>query len=329
MTTAAERRSPRPVVSHEESAGRGAPHPTRPSASDAPRRRLAPDGAWPWAFIAPLVLGVVVFYIWPILQTAGNSLTDSGPFGGATFSGLENYIELFQDPQLYLSLGNTLLYTAIVLLGIPIAVYLASLLNLPGLRFAAVYRVLFFLPYVAMPTAVAMVWRVIFNGDFGLLNHALALVGIDGPYWISTPVFATIAVAIVGLWSSLGFSLIVLAAGLKNIPPELYEAAELDGATRWGQFRNITVPLLSPSIFFVTIVTVISSFQVFDLLYAILGSSNPVLPKSMSLVYFFYREGFVNNDKGFAAAIAMVIFLIIGIVTAIQFRFQRRWVQGD
>jgi multiple sugar transport system permease protein len=208
-------------------------------------------------------------------------------------------------------------------------VYLASLLNLPGLRFAAVYRVLFFLPYVAMPTAVAMVWRVIFNGDFGLLNHALALVGIDGPYWISTPVFATIAVAIVGLWSSLGFSLIVLAAGLKNIPPELYEAAELDGATRWGQFRNITVPLLSPSIFFVTIVTVISSFQVFDLLYAILGSSNPVLPKSMSLVYFFYREGFVNNDKGFAAAIAMVIFLIIGIVTAIQFRFQRRWVQGD
>src|SRR5690606_26644971 len=140
---------------------------------------------------------------------------------------------------------------------------------------------------------------------------------------------ATVAVAVVGLWSSLGFSMIVLAAGLKSIPPELYEAAELDGATRWRQFRAITVPLLTPSIFFVLIITVIASFQVFDLLYAILGSSNPVLPRSMSLVYFFYREGFVANDKGYAAAIAMVIFLLIGLLTALQFRLQRRWVHSD
>jgi multiple sugar transport system permease protein len=292
-------------------------------------RRIAGDGVWPWLFLAPLVLGISVFYFWPVLQTAFYSLTEWGVFGGWTFAGFTNYLTLFADPSLYLSLGNTLLYTGIVLLGVPIAVYLASLLNLPGLRFAALYRVLFFLPYVAMPTAVAMVWRVIFNGDFGLLNHALALVGIDGPYWISTPGAAIVAVAIVGLWSSLGFSMIVLAAGLKNIPPEMYEAAELDGATRWRQFQSITVPLLTPSIFFVTIVTVISSFQLFDLLYAILGSSNPVLPKSMSLVYFFYREGFVSNDKGYAAAIAMIIFLLIGIVTAIQFRLQKRWVQGD
>jgi multiple sugar transport system permease protein len=325
MTTASQRPS-RPAPSSTDGAGLASP--TEPSpAAPVPRGRRAGDGVWPWLFIAPLMVGVSVFYLWPIAQTAYLSLTDSGPFGGSTFAGVQNYIELFADPQLYLSLGNTILYTAIVLLGIPIAVYLASLLNLPGLRFASLYRVLFFLPYVAMPTAVAMVWRVIFNGDFGLVNHALGLVGIDGPYWISTPGFSMVAVAIVGLWSSLGFSLIVLAAGLKNIPPELYEAAELDGATRWGQFRSITVPLLSPSIFFVTIVTVISSFQLFDLLYAILGSSNPVLPKSMSLVYLFYREGFVNNDKGYAAAVAMVIFLIIGLVTAIQFRFQKKWVQ--
>jgi multiple sugar transport system permease protein len=329
MTTAAHSRAPASSLPDGAGPGASAIAPPPPSGSASPRRRPVGDGVWPWLFVAPLVLGVLVFYIWPIIQTAGSSFTETGPFGGSTFSGVENYVRLLQDPQLYLSLGNTLLYTAIVLLGIPLAVYLASLLNLPGLRFASLYRVLFFLPYVAMPTAVAMVWRVIFNGDFGLLNHALALVGIDGPYWISTPVFATIAVAVVGLWSSLGFSLIVLAAGLKNIPPELYEASELDGATRWRQFREITVPLLSPSVFFVTIVTVISSFQVFDLLYAILGSSNPVLPKSMSLVYFFYREGFVNNDKGYAAAVAMAIFVIIGIVTAVQFRFQRKWVQGE
>lgn len=310
----------------------GGPGRVRPIPPPSPakiNRRRGGDGLWPWLFIAPLVLGIAVFYLWPIVQTVATSFTETGPFGGSTFSGIENYVELFTDPQLYRSLGNTLLYTAIVMLGIPIAVYLASLLNLPGLRFASLYRVLFFLPYVAMPTAVAMVWRLIFNGDFGLLNYGLGFLGIDGPYWISTPVFAMVAVAIVGLWSSLGFSLIVLAAGLKNIPPELYEAAELDGATRWGQFRFITVPLLSPSVFFVTIVTVISSFQLFDLLYAILGSSNPVLPKSMSLVYFFYREGFVNNDKGFAAAIAMVILVIIGIVTLLQFRFQKKWVQSD
>ncbi|PJJ73158.1 multiple sugar transport system permease protein [Diaminobutyricimonas aerilata] len=310
--------SPRAPRGRAGRAGGGAP-------SEEGRGR---DGLWPVLFVGPLLLGVAVFYFWPILQTAFYSLTDWGAFGGWTFAGIQNYLELFADPALYLSLGNTLLYTAIVLLGIPLAVYLASLLNLPGLRFAALYRVLFFLPYVAMPTAVAMVWRVIFNGDFGLLNYGLGLVGIEGPYWISTPGAALVAVAIVGLWSSLGFSMIVLAAGLKNIPPELYEAAELDGATRWRQFRSVTVPLLTPSIFFVTIVTVISSFQLFDLLYAILGSSNPVLPRSMSLVYFFYREGFVSNDKGYAAAIAMFVFLIIGLVTALQFRLQKRWVQA-
>jgi multiple sugar transport system permease protein len=231
MTTAS-RHKDRPAASLREDAGRVRPPGSSPSTTV--RRRIAGDGAWPWLFIAPLMLGVSVFYLWPIAQTAWLSLTDTGPFGGSTFSGVQNYVELFVDPQLYLSIGNTLLYTAIVLLGVPIAVYLASLLNLPGLRFASLYRVLFFLPYVAMPTAVAMVWRVIFNGDFGLVNHALGLVGIDGPYWISTPGFSMVAVAVVGLWSSLGFSLIVLAAGLKNIPPELYEAAELDGATRWA-----------------------------------------------------------------------------------------------
>jgi len=306
----------------------------RPARAKAPRlnpgRAAARrDGFWPWLFVLPLLGGIGLFYLWPIIQTFYFSFTEWGVFGGNTFTGLDNYVRLFADSQLYSALGNTLLYTAIVLTGIPIAVYLASLLNTPGLRFASFYRVLFFLPYVAMPTAVAMVWRIIFNGDFGILNYVLSLVGIDGPYWTSTPGFAMLAVAIVGLWSSLGFSMIILAAGLKNIPPELYEAAELDGATPWRRFTSVTVPLLTPSIFFVLIITTISSFQLFDLLYALLGSSNPVLPKSMSLVYFFYSQGFVSNDKGYAAAIAMVIFLIIGVVTVLQFRFQKRWVNND
>ncbi|MFJ2978657.1 carbohydrate ABC transporter permease [Curtobacterium sp. NPDC087082] len=312
----------------QRASGPGAPGSRRPSAGTTRPRAHRTDGFWPWLFVLPLLVGVGTFYIWPIIQTFWYSFTTWGVFGGATFSGIANYVRLVSDPQLYQSLLNTVIYTVIVLLGIPVAVWLASLLNTPGLRFAQFYRVLFFLPYVAMPAAIALVWRIMFNGDYGIVNWFIGLFGIDGPYWISTPGFALVAVSLVGLWSSLGFSMIILGAGLKDIPPELYEAAELDGASRWRQFRSVTVPLLSPSIFFVVIVTTISSFQLFDLLYAILGSTNPVIPKTMSLVFYFYSAGFIDNDKGFAAAIAMVIFVLIGIVTLVQFRFQRKWVQA-
>ncbi|AOX65847.1 sugar ABC transporter permease [Curtobacterium sp. BH-2-1-1] len=312
----------------QRASGPGAPGSRRPTAGTTRPRAHRTDGFWPWLFVLPLLVGVGTFYIWPIIQTFWYSFTTWGVFGGATFSGIANYVRLVSDPQLYQSLLNTVIYTVIVLLGIPVAVWLASLLNTPGLRFAQFYRVLFFLPYVAMPAAIALVWRIMFNGDYGIVNWFIGLFGIDGPYWISTPGFALVAVSLVGLWSSLGFSMIILGAGLKDIPPELYEAAELDGASRWRQFRSLTVPLLSPSIFFVVIVTTISSFQLFDLLYAILGSTNPVIPKTMSLVFYFYSAGFIDNDKGFAAAIAMVIFVLIGIVTLVQFRFQRKWVQA-
>jgi multiple sugar transport system permease protein len=312
----------------QRASGPGAPGSRRPTAGTTRPPAHRTDGFWPWLFVLPLLVGVGTFYIWPIIQTFWYSFTTWGVFGGATFSGIANYVRLVSDPQLYQSLLNTVIYTVIVLLGIPVAVWLASLLNTPGLRFAQFYRVLFFLPYVAMPAAIALVWRIMFNGDYGIVNWFIGLFGIDGPYWISTPGFALVAVSLVGLWSSLGFSMIILGAGLKDIPPELYEAAELDGASRWRQFRSVTVPLLSPSIFFVVIVTTISSFQLFDLLYAILGSTNPVIPKTMSLVFYFYSAGFIDNDKGFAAAIAMVIFVLIGIVTLVQFRFQRKWVQA-
>lgn len=328
MTIHTERQPAANAPTRTQSAsGSGRPASGEPAPTSGRRLRRT-DGPWPWLFVLPLLIGVGTFYIFPILQTFWYSFTTWGVFGGATFSGVSNYVRLVSDPQLYQSLLNTVIYTVIVLLGIPIAVWLASLLNTPGLRFAQFYRVLFFLPYVAMPAAIALVWRIMFNGDYGIVNWFLGRFGIDGPYWISTPGFALVAVSLVGLWSSLGFSMIILGAGLKDIPPELYEAAELDGASRWRQFRSVTVPLLSPSIFFVLIVTTISSFQLFDLLYAILGSTNPVIPKTMSLVFYFYSAGFIDNDKGFAAAIAMVIFLLIGIITIVQFRFQRKWVQS-
>lgn len=295
------------------------------------RRPLRQDGFWPWLFVAPLAAGVTVFFLWPILQTAWFSLTEFGVFGGTEFTGLSNYQELFSNGDLYKATGNTLLYTVIVLLNVPIALVVASLMNTPGLRGASVYRVLYFLPYIAMPTAVAMVWRLIFNGDFGVLNYVLGWFGIDGPYWISTPGAAVVAVSVVGLWSSIGFSVIVLGAALKQIPPELYEAAELDGASRLRQFRSITVPLVTPSLAFLSIVTVIAGFQLFDLLYAVLGSTsmNATVFDSMSLVYLFYQAGFVTNEKGLAAAVAMVVLVLVGVATAVQFRLQRKWVHVD
>jgi multiple sugar transport system permease protein len=288
-----------------------------------------PDGWWPWFFIAPLLAGIGLFYLWPIVQTVYFTFMKFGVFGGTTWIGLGNYTRLAADPDFYRAILNTLIYSAVVLTGIPVAVFLASLINRPGLRFASLYRALFFLPYIAMPVAISLVWRAMYNGDFGVINYVLSLVGIDGPHWLSTPGLALLAVSLVGFWGSFGLAIIILGAGLKNIPAELYEAAELDGATPWRRFTSVTVPLLSPSVFFVTIITVIGSFQLFDGLYAMLGPNNPVMPATQSLVFYFYKIGFIQNDKGYAAAIALAIMLIIGIVTFVQFRLQKRWVHYD
>lgn len=289
-------------------------------------RRLSSDGAWPYLFIAPAGLGIAVFYLWPILQTFYFSFTEWGMFGGTEWAGLENYQKLLGDPAFYRSLVNTAVYALIVCSSVPVAVALAALVGSKGLRGAALYRVLYFMPYIAMPVAVAMVWRIIFNGDFGVLNQVLALVGVDGPHWLSTPGFSVIAISIVGFWASIGFAMVVIGAGLRSIPAELHEAAALDGAGPIRTFFSVTVPLLTPTIFFVLVVTLIGSLQLFDLVFAMLGKANPALSESMSLVYYFYKVGFIENEKGYAAALAIAILLVIGVVTYLQFRLQRRWV---
>jgi len=284
---------------------------------------------WGWAFIAPAVIGLVMFYLWPLIQTAYYSFTEWGIFGGSTWTGLDNYAKLVSDPAVLLSLRNTLAYTAIVLLGVPIALVVATLINRPGLRLSKFYRLLFFMPYVAMPVAVALVWRLMFNGDFGVINAGLAVFGIDGPSWTSTPGLSLLALGAVGLWASIGFNMIIIMSGLSAIPGELYEAAQLDGAGGIRMFFSVTIPLLAPTIFFVVVITTINAFQVFDLLFALLGSVNPAMPQTQSLIYFFYTEAFVSNDKGYGAAIALLILLIIGAVTALQFRLQKRWSSVD
>ena len=298
--------------------------------SPSRRRRVNPMsvGAWPLLFIGPLMLGVLIFYYFPIIGNLYASFTKTNAFGGnQKFVGLDNYTDLLARPDLPSATVNTLFYTAVVLLAVPFSVVIASLLELPGLKGRSLYRVLFFMPYLAMPVAIVLVWRLFFNGNFGLLNQTVKALGVaDPPYWLSTPGLVILAVAFFGIWASIGFNVIILSAGLKSIPKELYEAAQLDGAGAWHQFKNITVPLLTPSIFFLTIMQAIGGFQLFGALFGMLGLNNPAAGASRSLVSLFYQEAFANNNRGAGAAISIMILLLVGAVTAVQFWAQKKWV---
>ncbi|MEW1864924.1 MULTISPECIES: sugar ABC transporter permease [unclassified Streptomyces] len=296
-----------------------------------PRRDRVVEALWGYAFIAPIGLGLAVFYLWPVVQTAYFSFTAWGAFGGHTWSGLDNYHRMLHDHEFGQAMVNTLAYTGLGLVSIPLAIVFAALLNRPGLRGIGVYRTLFFLPVVTMPVAIAMVWRWLYNGDYGLVNYLLSLVGVDGPNWIADPRVALYALVAVGVWSSIGYNLVIFLAGMQAIPKEYYEAAEIDGAGPVRQFFSVTIPLLSPTAFFVSVISVIGSLQLFDLVYVMAGSgdaarANPAFPRLETVVQLFYDRAFVTNDRGYAAAIVMVLLLVIIALTALQFRMQKRWV---
>lgn len=295
------------------------------------RRRRSP-GASPWwalVFIGPTALGITVFYLWPTVRTLIISFTKSGPFGGSEWVGIENYARLFQDPELIGALRNTAIYTVIALIGIPIAVGIAALLNTTGLKGRSAYRTLYFIPVVTMPAAIALVWRMIYNGDYGVLNAAVGAVGIDGRSWLTDPSTALVAIAVVGIWAGLGTNIVIFLAGLQGIPDTIMEAADLDGAGPVRKFFSITIPLLSPSIFFVSVISVIGALQVFDLIYMMLGRSNPAMPNTRTVVYLFYEAGFLDNDRGYAAAVAFLLLVIILLLTVVQFRLQKKWVHYE
>jgi multiple sugar transport system permease protein len=308
---------------------RGAESAIGVAAAATRRRRGRTRRDWPWAYlmIAPTALGLLIFYMWPVVRTLYFSFTEWGAFGSYEWTGLDNYRELIVDPGVRGALRNTLIYSVLVVgLGIPLAVVVAVLLNQKGLRGVGLYRTLFFIPVVTMPVAVAIVWQWIYNGDFGILNYLLSLVGIDGTSWLTNPDTALFAVVVVGIWMALGYNVVILLAGLQGIPQQYYEAAELDGAGPIRRFFSITVPLLSPSIFFVTVLSVIETLQVFDLIFVMIEPTNPALPRTQSVVYLFYQQAFVANNRGYAAAIVMALLVLILGITVLQFRLQRRWV---
>ncbi|NBH72767.1 sugar ABC transporter permease [Clostridiaceae bacterium] len=278
---------------------------------------------WGWLFILPTMFGLIVLNIIPIFQTIWQSFFKTGDFGkGNIFIGAENYIRLFGDTEVWQSVLNTFKYAIVeVPFSIAISLVLAVLLN-RKMKGVSAYRTIFFLPMVAAPAAVAMVWRWLFNTEFGLLNHVFH----SNVQWISDPRFAVFSIAVIGIWSIIGYNMVLFLAGLQEIPRDYYEAADIDGANGIEQFFNITIPLLSPTIFFVSITRIIGGMQVFDLIFMVMDRNNPALYKTQSIVYLFYQNSFVENNKGYGSTIVVLLIAIIMVITVFQMIAQKKWV---
>lgn len=265
------------------------------------------EAVWGWAFIIPTMLGLLILNFYPIFDTIYQSFFKTGDFGlGNVFIGLKNYQDMLfgsGKAELWQSLWNTIKYAIIeVPFSVVISITLAVFLN-RKMKGRSVYRTIFFLPMVAAPAAIAMVWRWLFNAEFGLLNHIFG----TKTNWVSNPSIAIFSIAIIGIWSIIGYNMVLFISGLQEIPGDYYEAASIDGATGIKQFWHITCPLLSPTIFFVMITRVIGGLQVFDLIYMVIDKNNPALYKTQSLVYLFYQNSFVENNKGYGSTIVVLL----------------------
>jgi multiple sugar transport system permease protein len=278
---------------------------------------------WGIVMISPLLIGMIIFSFIPFFQNIFYSFTDLGNFEIWTEITLDNYIYLFSDPDFYLALGNTLFF---VIICVPISVFLSLLLAV-GLnqKIAALgtFRTLLFLPAITMPTAIAMVWKWVYNGDFGLLNLFLSNFGIEPISWLSDPEMVRFSTSIVIIWSGLALNMIILLAGLQGIPSQLYEAAAIDAAGPIRRFVSITLPMMIPTLFFVSIISFIDILQVFDIIYLLFDKSM-VVEETMSVVYLFYKYAFMYNEKGYASAIAVVLFLITLVITLAQMWLGKR-----
>lgn len=277
--------------------------------------------------IAPTIIGIVVLNIIPIFETLYMSFFKSGAFGkGNIFVGLDNYKKLIGDTQVWCAVRNTLGYTIIVVpITIMIAMALAVCLN-GKLKGKQIYRTIYFIPMIAAPAAITMVWKWLYNYQFGLINYVLTNIGLDRVNWIDNPKVAMISISIIGVWSAVGYSMVLLLAGLQEIPRDYYEASEIDGASPLKQFFSITLPLVSPTLFFVMVTSVITAMQVFDVIYMMIDVSSPSYDNTVSLVYLFYNNSFRYTNKGYGSAIVMVLLVIILIITVIQMKVQKKWV---
>ncbi|HJR41623.1 MAG TPA: sugar ABC transporter permease [Gemmatimonadaceae bacterium] len=281
-----------------------------------------------WLFLAPALTLITVFFFLPVVASLLLSVTDFDLYAvadrsNARFVGFDNYARLMQTPLFWTALKNTLYFA---LVGGPLTVLVslgaALLVNARLVRFQSFFRTIYFVPFVTTLVAVAIVWRYLYHPDYGLLNYALGVFGIDPIDWLGDPRWAMPAIILLTVWKNFGYNMLIFIAGLQSIPGELYEAANLDGAGGARRFWHITLPMLGPTLLFVGVVTMIGFFQLFAEPY-VMTQGGP-LKSTTSLVLFMYEEGFRWWRMGFAASIAFVLFVIILTATLVQLRLQRR-----
>lgn len=275
-----------------------------------------------YAFVSLAVVGMIAFELGPMVQSFWLSFTEYDILTKPQFVGLRNYSQIIRDELFWVSLRNTAYYVGVSIpLRLAIALWLAMLLN-QKVRGIGVFRTLFYLPTVTAGVAVALLWQWVFEPTFGLVNYVLRFFGINGPAWLGDPSWAMPAIIIVACWQ-VGPQMLIFLAGLQSVPVQLYEAAELDGASPWQKFVNVTLPLISPIVFFNLVVGIIQSFQVFDKVYIMTGGG----PMQATLVYvmYLYQRAFSYLEMGYGSALAWILFMIIFILTLIQFRASK-WV---
>jgi multiple sugar transport system permease protein len=287
------------------------------------------EALWAYLFIGPFAGGLGVFYIYAFIDNLYTSFTNRQFFGRGDFTGLANYIRLAGDSRFRVSLFNTFRY---VLVCVPAVIVLsiltASLLN-ARVKGSGLYRTLLFIPAVTMPAAIALVWRWILNFEFGLVNAVFRAFGGDPVAWLSDPRFSLYSIALVLVWAAVSTHMVIFLAGLQNIPPVYYEAATIDGAGAFSRFFRITLPLLSPTIFFCLTMEVIAVFQIFDLIFLMIPSGSSGMPAARSIIWLFYDEAFVKSNKGYASSVSIALFLIIMAITVLQMISRRRWVYEE
>jgi multiple sugar transport system permease protein len=275
-------------------------------------------------FLTPSLVPLLLFTIGPMVASLGLSFLKLDLLRPPKLIGLDNFANVFADPDFQAAVGHTLVFIAgylpLVYAG---GLVLALALNqrLRGLSF---FRAAYFLPVVTSWVVVALMWKWLLNPDSGIVNFALGLLGIKGPGWWTDPAWAMPSVIIASVWKDLGFVMVILLAGLQAIPEDYYEAASVDGANRWARFRHITLPLLSPASFFVLVISLINSFQVFDQVW-VMTNGGPAGASSV-VVEQIVRHAFSYSQMGYASAMSWLLFVVILAVTAVQFRLQTRWV---
>ncbi|MGW0479986.1 carbohydrate ABC transporter permease [Nonomuraea sp. NPDC003214] len=288
---------------------------------------------WAYVFVLPWLVGLVLFQLGPMLASLALSFTEYDLISSPEFAGTANYARMAQDPKVAVAIGNTVLYTALhVPLAITLALGLALMLNRIGGRGAGVFRTIFYLPSMTPYVAVGVLFLFLLNGQAGMVNQFLGLFGVEGPQWTTDPEWILPGIVLMSLWN-LGSTTIILFAALRNVPAELAEAAMIDGAGAWARFRWITLPMISPALFFVVIINTIASLQMFDQVYAMFFGNQVTQQASgdsaLFYVVYLFQQAFQFLHMGYASALAWVLFLVIALITLVQWKLGGRLVHYE